>query len=45
MRDRAESMNVASQYPAIVKKLKDLALEWNESLPVAPKASTISKQR
>ena len=45
MRDRAESMNVASQYPAITDKLKSLALEWNETLPAAPKASTISKQR
>lgn len=45
MRDRAESMNVSSQYPAIVNKLKGLALEWNETLPAAPKASTISKQR
>ncbi len=45
MRDRAESMNVSSQYPAIVNKLKGLALAWNETLPAAPKASTISKQR
>ena len=45
MRDRAESMNVSSQYPAIVNKLKGLALEWNETLPAAPKASTISQQR
>lgn len=45
MRDKAESMNVANQYPAIVNKLKGLALEWNETLPAAPKASTKSKQR
>jgi len=45
MRDRAESMNVASQYPTIVNKLKNLGLEWSETLPLSPKASAISKQR
>ncbi|OUS72880.1 hypothetical protein B5G52_06750 [Pseudoalteromonas sp. A601] len=45
MRDRAETMNVASQYPAIVKKLTGLAIAWNETLPTSPKPSTFSELR
>jgi len=38
-------MNVASQYPVIVKKLKGLVIAWNETLPASPKPSTFSKLR
>ncbi|WP_158972758.1 sulfatase-like hydrolase/transferase [Paraglaciecola sp. L3A3] len=45
MTDRAESMNVADQYPRIVNKLKNLALEWDKTLPTAPPKSALSQQR
>jgi len=45
MTDRAESMNVASQYPDIVNNLKTLAVNWEKTLPTVPVASTFSKQR
>ena len=45
MTDRAESMNVAAQYPAIVKRLKGLTIAWDKTLPTAPPKSALSKQR
>lgn len=45
MTDRAESMNVANQYPDIVNKLKKLVVNWEKTLPVTPVASTFSQQR
>jgi N-acetylgalactosamine-6-sulfatase len=45
MTDRAESMNVANQYPDIVNNLKTLAINWEKTLPLSPTQSTLSKQR
>lgn len=45
MRDRAETMNVASQYPDLVKRLKARVLEWKKTLPVKPAAHTVSAKR
>ncbi len=45
MRDRAETMNLASSYPDKVGRLKTLALAWKASLPIEPAAHTLSKNR
>lgn len=45
MTDRAESMNVAKQYPDLVNHLKGLIINWDKTLPTAPAESTLSKAR
>jgi len=45
MTDRAESMNIASKHPDMVKSLKVLALEWQSTLPEAPVKTALSKYR
>lgn len=45
MRDRAETMNLASENPELVSRMKALAVEWKKTLPEQPKASTTSENR
>ncbi len=45
MTDRAESMDVANNYPDMVKRLTKLALDWQATLPNTPKVSALSKYR
>ena len=45
MRDRAETMNIANQYPDMVQRLKALAIEWKATLPTKPAAHTLSPSR
>lgn len=45
MRDRAETMDLASQYPERVKRLSALAIEWKKTLPEQPSPSATSKSR
>lgn len=45
MRDRAETMNIASQYPDHVKRLTTLALDWKKTLPEQPPINATSKDR
>jgi N-acetylgalactosamine-6-sulfatase len=45
MRDRAETMNLASKYPTQVKRLTALALDWKATLPEQPSAHATSANR
>ncbi|MGJ8561373.1 MAG: sulfatase-like hydrolase/transferase [Litorimonas sp.] len=45
MRDRAETMNVAADYPEMVARMKALALEWKATLPEIPPANAVSPAR
>jgi arylsulfatase A-like enzyme len=40
--DRAESENLAAQYPEVVARLQKMAFEWKESLPKDPDPACIS---
>lgn len=45
MRDRAETMNVADQYPDLVKRMRSLAIAWKLTLPTEPLVHTLSSKR
>jgi N-acetylgalactosamine-6-sulfatase len=42
--DRAESENLADQYPEVVARLQKLAFEWNDTLPKEPDPACISTE-
>jgi len=41
--DRAESENLADQYPEVVSRLTAMALKWKSTLPATPDPACISK--
>ncbi|MEM6411706.1 MAG: sulfatase/phosphatase domain-containing protein, partial [Pseudomonadota bacterium] len=43
--DEGETQNIASQYPERVETLRQLALDWHETLPVSPTTEAISTMR